>query len=113
MLPIVPDVPSWLVGHSGGAALALCGLHLHARCRGAYMLGADGLTEDLVLGEGHRPVALHYNHDDEVYGRNRMVVGQLVARGVAALRRDRPGRHSLESYIANGTLSEVLRVGEG
>jgi len=103
-------LPLYLIGYSGGAALALHGVHHNERCIGAGGLGADGLPLDLDEGPSWRePLRLYYNTDDRVYGPNRETVQDLEEAGVANLFRKLPGGHGLEDYVRNESFGGLIR----
>ncbi len=103
-------LPRYLIGYSGGAALALSGHHLDAPCFGAGMLGADGLPERFLRGPGWpEPLTLYYNRDDAVFDTARPAVDALVATGAAQHFRRLPGGHGLADYVANESFGELIR----
>lgn len=95
----------YLVGYSGGLALALSGLHLAEECAGVAGIGGDKVPERL---EVEAPtVDLFYNIGDRVFGVNEVAVRALVAAGSAQLHPPRLGGHDMSDYVANGTLAKV------
>ena len=62
-----PDLPVYLIGNSGGAALAFNGIHKSQRVVGAGGLGADQIPDDfqIPLGKNGEPkwvLNLYYNY---------------------------------------------------
>lgn len=111
-------LPRYLIGYSGGAALALSGHHLDAPCFGAGMLGADGLPGRFLRGPGWpEPLTLYYNLDDAVFDTARPAVDAIVATGAAQHYRRLPGGHGLADYVANesfgGLIRRAARTGPG
>ncbi len=103
-------LPRYLMGYSGGAALALSGHHLDAACYGAGMLGADGLPKRFVRNPGWpEPLTLYYNLDDRVFDTARPTVEALVAAGAAEHFRRLPGGHGLADYVANESFGGLIR----
>jgi len=117
LLPLVESwlggarpLPRYLIGYSGGAALALSGHHLDAACFGAGMLGADGLKGRFIRGPGWpEPLTLYYNLDDGVFETARPAVEALVATGAAQHFRRLHGGHGLADYVANESFGGLFR----
>lgn len=107
--PIGP-LSRYLIGYSGGAALALSGHHLDDACFGAGMLGADGLPCRFERGPGWpEPLTLYYNREDEVFASARAAVEALEAVGAAAHFRRLPGGHGIAAYVANESFGGLIR----
>ncbi len=103
MLPLLPELPLFLIGYSGGFALAACGPHRHDRCIGLGGLGADAVPAGLEEGPAWRaPVKLNYNTQDRVFAANRQAVDELVEEGLARCWRSTPGGHPMADYLSNG-----------
>ena len=118
LLPAVKDtlqhgleaLPMYLIGYSGGAALALNGAHENERCVGVGALGADGLPREFDEGPSwQEPLRLYYNTGDRVFDPNRETVMDLVEAGVAVLFRKLPGGHALEDYVRNESFGGLIR----
>ena len=106
--------PLVLMGHSGGALLALVAAAELRDCVGAGMLGADGLAQvaqwgfvDGVLWE--EPLVLYYNLEDRVYQENREAIDELLEAGSAQCFHVKQGGHDLASYVANESFDGLLR----
>ena len=103
-------LPRYLIGYSGGAALALSGHQLDAACYGAGMLGADGLPERFVRNPGWpEPLTLYYNLGDGVFDTARPSVEALAAAGAAEHFRRLPGGHGIADYVANESFGGLIR----
>lgn len=110
VLPLLPALPLYLAGYSGGAALALGGPHLSPRCFGVGALGGDALAAHVEAGPAWKgPATLLYNREDRVWGRNRPALDALTEAGVASVHRQRPGAHALADYLANESFSGLVR----
>ena len=92
--------PIRLLAHSGGAALALNGLHLNERVRGIEVFGGDQIPMD--VGRPEVVVVLHYNRSDRVFDRNQRRVQAMLTSGTGMLADRPPGGHSMQDYVANG-----------
>lgn len=109
-LPQLGGLPRYVMGYSGGAALALSGHHRDVACFGAGMLGADGLHGGLRRAPAWpEPLTLYYNLDDEVHGANREVVSALEAAGDAQAFQRLHGGHALGDYVANESFGGLVR----
>lgn len=103
-------LPRYLIGYSGGAALALSGHHLDPGCYGAGMIGADGLFDSIAIGAGWpEPLTLYYNLDDGVFDAVRTTVTRLEGRKSAQCLRRKPGGHELADYISNESFGGLIR----
>jgi pimeloyl-ACP methyl ester carboxylesterase len=110
LLPIVPELPLYLVGYSGGAALAMNGAHESPRCFGVAGLGADAVPATLSRGPGWREcAALYYNRDDRVFSKNRAAIAELEAAEIVRCHRTLPGGHTVDDYVKNGSLAGLVR----
>jgi len=103
-------LPRYLIGYSGGAALALSGHHLDAACFGAGMLGADGLPGSFIRGPAWpEPLTLYYNLGDGVFDIAWPTVEAIAATGAAQHFRRLPGGHGLADYVANESFGGLIR----
>ena len=103
-------LPRYLIGYSGGAAIALSGHHLDSGCYGAGMIGADGLVETFERGAyWPEPLTLYYNLDDGVFEAMRTTVARLVRRQCAECFRRLPGGHELADYVSNESFGGLIR----
>jgi pimeloyl-ACP methyl ester carboxylesterase len=110
LLCLRPQLPFYLIGYSGGMALALNGLQEHPRCIGVGGLGADGFPGDPNEGERWgEPIRLYYNRADPVLERNRAVIDRLEGSGMAGCWRQQTAGHELRDYVANGSFSGLIR----
>lgn len=110
-----PALPYFVSGFSGGAALALSGLHDHPRCFGGAALGADALPRRFVCPPHWKgKLQLYCAPDDAVCAApaNRQTADALVHRGQAEEIWLTRGRHRLEDYAA-GCLGELIRYADG
>lgn len=110
LLVLLPHLPFYIAGYSGGCALALNGVHLLPRCFGAAGLGADAVPADLEENpDFEEPVVLVYGPSDRVFQANREVIEELVDEGLVVCLRARSGGHALADYIANLSLAGLIR----
>ena len=110
LLALGSGLPVYLLGYSGGAALALCGAHLHCGCIGAGAIGGDGLQPDLDEGSNWRaPLRLQYGGRDRVYSANADAITDLVEAELAILLRRGDGGHSFKDYVTSGAIGGQLR----
>lgn len=103
--------PYLVGGFSGGAALALHGLHREPRCFGGAVFGADAVPPDFSRpGHWVGPLRVYATPDDRVAHApaNRRVVEALAARGQAEEFRLRAGGHRLADYATPECLGELL-----
>lgn len=109
------NLPYFICGFSGGAALALNGLQKDPRCFGAAALGADAIPPDFVC-PGHwveklrlyaAPADLVCNHPA-----NRRVVETLESRGQLEEFRLPSGGHRLADYSTTDCLGELIRFAD-
>ena len=106
-----PALPLYMMGYSGGAALAMAGVQADERCFGVGCLGADAVPADLEDGIGWlEPARLYYNAGDRVFDPNAEVVEALVADAVVTCVRRLPGGHKLEDYLANESFGGLIRA---
>ncbi|MCX5745774.1 MAG: hypothetical protein NT062_25135 [Proteobacteria bacterium] len=100
----------------GGAALILGGAHEDLRCIGAGAIGADGMSSAIERGPMWKGPALFlYNLDDLVVDADATaeVLNELESGHVIECQRDRAGNHAFDSYLANGSLIELVRYAVG
>lgn len=92
----------YLMAFSGGAALALNGLHRHPNCRGAALFGADQFPLQWKVPEAWRhPVQLFCAGDDRVCSAPATLsrFKQLEKAGQVEWIECASGGHSLKNYI--------------
>ncbi|HQP88945.1 MAG TPA: hypothetical protein PLL76_22035 [Thermoanaerobaculia bacterium] len=112
-LGLQTPLPRYLIGYSGGAALALSGHHLDPKCYGAGMIGADGLVDSFERGPGwSEPLTLYYNLGDGVFEAMRTTVTGLEDRKSAQCFRRLPGGHELADYVSNESFGGLIRRAE-
>ncbi|NWH04817.1 hypothetical protein [Desulfobacter latus] len=110
VMPLLPDLPFYFIGYSGGIALATCGIHLSDRCFGGGALGGDQLPDDLETGcFWKEPLALYYNLSDLVYQKNESVINELQADEIVYCYRRLPGTHNIQDYLVNESFSGQIR----
>ena len=108
---LAPDAPLYVIGYSGGMALATNGLHLLARCRGVGGLGADGIPGDLEQNPSWlESLRLYYNRDDRVFRANEVNIRRLEQEELARCYRRLPGGHDLTDYLSNESFSGLIRA---
>ena len=112
-----PDLPVYLIGNSGGAALAFNGIHKSQRVVGAGGLGADQIPDDfqIPLGKNGEPkwvLNLYYNYNDNVYDINNNMIKKLIEKELAVCDRF-DGEHETDHYIRNrsfdGLISKAMK----
>lgn len=109
-----PDLPVYLLGNSGGAALALNGLHKLSNIVGAGCIGGDDIPEDLEipLKKDREPkwyLKLYYNLNDPVYNTNLDVIEKLGKRGIIEINRYE-GTHNTGDYIRNRSFDDLIKA---
>jgi hypothetical protein len=110
IMPLLPDLPFYFIGYSGGVALATCGIHLSKRCFGGGALGGDQFPKDLEIGVSWKePLALYYNFSDQVYQKNETVINELQADEIVHCYRTLPGTHNIQDYLINESFSGQIR----
>ena len=108
-----PDLPVYLIGNSGGAALAFNGVHKIYSIAGAGAIGADQIPQDFEIplkqdGEPEWILNLYYNWNDIVYEKNERIIDNLVRKGFAISNRFNGG-HITEDYIENRSFDAMIR----
>ena len=109
-----PDLPVYIIGNSGGAALAFNGIHKSQRVVGAGGIGADEIPEDFNVplqknGEPKWILNLYYNWDDRVYDDdNKKTVENLQKTGLATCSRFE-GVHNTIHYIKNRSFDDLIQ----
>ena len=109
-----PDLPVYLIGNSGGAALAFNGVHNGPRIVGAGGIGADQIPKDFNVplqknGEPKWVLNLYYNWDDRVYDDdNKKTVENLQKTGLATCSRF-DGLHYTIYYIKNRSFDDLIQ----
>ena len=109
-------LPYFVSGFSGGAALALNGLHRDPRYFGAAALGADAIPPEFVCPDHWAgKLRLYVAPDDRVCNapENRRIVEALDRRGQVEVFRLQSGRHRLVDYAAVDCLGGLIRVADG
>jgi hypothetical protein len=108
---LLPDLPFYFIGYSGGIALATCGIHLSKRCFGGGALGGDQFPKDLGKGVSWKePLALYYNLSDKVYQANApTVISELQEKEVVRCYRKLSGTHDLHDYLRNESFNGLIR----
>ena len=113
----LPDLPVYLIGNSGGAALAFNGIHESQRVVGAGGLGADQIPDDfqIPLGKNGEPkwvLNLYYNYNDHVYDINKNMIKKFIVKELAVCDRF-GGEHDTDHYIRNrsfdGLISKAIK----
>ena len=108
-----PGLPYFACGFSGGAALALSGLHGQARCFGGAALGADAVPPGFARPAHWREkLRLDCGQGDPVcnHPANRRTADALRARGEAEeFRLGLAARHRLADYATEECLGELIR----
>jgi hypothetical protein len=107
------DLPIYLIGNSGGIALALNGVHKISRVVGVGGLGADQIPADfqIPLGPNSEPkwvLNLYYNYNDNVYDNNKNMIDKLIERGLVVCDRFE-GEHETDHYIRNRSFDDLIR----
>jgi predicted esterase len=104
-------LPYFVAGFSGGAVLALHGLHANPRCFGAATLGGDAIPPDFERpGHWAEKLRLYAAADDRVcnHPANWQRAEFLERRGVAEQLELRSGAHRLGDYSTPACLGELL-----
>jgi hypothetical protein len=110
LLPDFGSLRFYVVGYSGGAALAFAGPHALGRCIGGGGLGADAIPADMVRGPGwHEPAALYYNRGDRVFAANHAVIQGLEGDEIVKHFVRLPGSHALADYVSNESFGGLVR----
>ena len=109
-----PDLPVYIIGNSGGAALAFNGVHNGPRIVGAGGIGADEIPKDFIVplqknGEPKWILNLYYNWDDDVYDVNKKTIENLQKTGLATCNRF-DGLHYTIYYIKNRSFDALIRT---
>lgn len=105
-------LPYFVAGFSGGAALALNGLHKDRRCFGGAALGADAIPPDFVCPDHWTErLRLYTAPQDRVcnHPANRRIAEDLETRGQAEQFELRSGEHRLADYSTPDCLGELIR----
>ena len=98
------------MAYSGGAILILSGAHLHNRCFGVGLLGADGMNTEMISGSSWKePITIYYNRQDPVFYSNKNTLEELVSYDELFFHRTLNGYHSLNDYIENDSFSGLIR----
>ncbi len=109
-------LPFFVCGFSGGAALALNGVHEDRRCFGGAGLGADGIPPDFACPAHWKEKLRLYAAPDDVvcnHPANRRVVEVLERRGQAEEVHLASGGHRLTDYSTVACLGELIRFAAG
>lgn len=110
VMSLLPDLPFYFIGYSGGIALATCGMHLSERCFGGGALGGDQIPKDLEIGVSwEEPLTLYYNLSDKVCQNNVAVINELQENEVVRCYQKLPGTHDLQDYLINESFSGQIR----
>ena len=107
-----PQLPYFVSGFSGGAALALNGLEKDPRCFGGAALGADAIPPDFKCpNHWADKLRLYAAPHDRVcnHPANRRIAEALEGRGQAEEFELRSGGHSLPDYSTPDCLGELIR----
>jgi predicted esterase len=102
-------------GFSGGAALALNGLHKALGCFGGAALGADAIPPDFVCPDHWaEKLRLYAAPHDRVsnHPANRRIADDLESRGQAEQIELRSGGHHLADYATPDCLGELIRFAD-
>jgi predicted esterase len=105
-------LPYFVSGFSGGAALALNGLHKDPRCFGGAALGADAIPPNFVCPDHWaEKLRLYAAPHDRVcnHPANRRLTEALESRGQAEEFELRSGEHRLADYSTLDCLGELIR----
>ena len=110
----LPKLPIYIIGNSGGAALALNGLHKLPDIKGVGCVGGDQIPEklDIPLKEDGEPkwyLKLYYNWDDPVYNQNLMAINKLETKRLIEINRYED-IHCTEDYILNRSVEGLIRA---
>lgn len=106
------DLPFFVSGFSGGAALALNGLQQNSRCFGGAAFGADAIPPDFKCPDHWvGKLRLYSAPNDRVCNdpANRRIVETLESRGEAEVFQLRSGGHRLVDYAATSCLGELIQ----
>lgn len=107
------DLPYFVCGFSGGAALALNGLQKEPRCFGGAALGADAIPRDFVCPDNWGgKLRIYSAPNDRVcnHSANRQVIETLEERGELEEFHLRSGGHRFADYATAECLGELLRL---
>lgn len=105
-------LPWFVAGFSGGAALALHGVHAVSNSVGAAALGADAIPPDFTCpAHWHEKLQLYSARQDRVcqHPSNRSVAERLVERGDASEFWLSRGSHRLADYATPDCLGNLLQ----
>lgn len=106
------ELPYYLGSFSGGAALALNGLHQVPLCLGAAALGADAIPADFEFPpHWDQPLQLYCGPQDAVcnHPANQERQAALVNREQATVIHLRRGGHRLADYATDECLGNLIR----
>jgi predicted esterase len=112
LLELWAALPFYLCSFSGGAALALNGIHQEPRCLGAAALGADAIPQNFECPKHwEQPLLLFCGPADSVcnHPTNQQQYDSLVSRGQAVLTSLQHGGHRLADYATEECLGSLLR----
>ena len=109
------DLPVYLIGNSGGAALALNGIHRMSRVVGAGCMGADNIPEnfEVPLDKSGEPVwrlRIYYNWDDLVYNKNESIIDNLIKKDFVEPPIGYEGEHCTKHYIENRSFDGLIKT---
>jgi hypothetical protein len=107
------DLPYIVSGFSGGAALALSGLHSEVRCFGAAVFGADEVSKSFRCPKHwNDKLRIYVTPDDRVCSldKNVRTYEGLQCQGEAEVVRLSSGGHQLADYANERGLGQVLRM---
>ena len=111
----LPDLPVYLIGNSGGSALALNGIHRMSRVVGAGCMGADNIPEnfEVPLDKSGEPVwrlKIYYNWDDLVYNKNESIIDNLIKKDFVEPPIGYEGEHCTKHYIENKSFDGLIKA---
>ncbi|WP_425395405.1 hypothetical protein [Aeoliella sp.] len=112
LLDIWNEIPFYVCSFSGGAALALNGIHEDPRCLGAAAFGADAIPANFECPEHWvQPLQLYCGPQDAVCNHlaNQELYARLVMREQASIIPLRHGGHRLGDYATAESLGDFLR----
>jgi len=104
-------LPFWVSGFSGGAALALNGIHESSRCQGGAVFGADAVPASFLCPEHwQRPLISYCGPHDLVCNhlRNIDIMKKLEHRGQAESVFLTRGGHHLVDYAVPEALGHLI-----
>ncbi|QDS97194.1 hypothetical protein HG15A2_04540 [Adhaeretor mobilis] len=107
------DLPYWACGYSGGAALALNGIHDRKYCVGGAVFGADQVPPDFTCpAQWARPLLMYRGKFDPVCHdpRNRDVASRLNDQGQAEVIDLSAGHHRLADYACHDGVGHLLTL---